>query len=55
MEGIPERLAAKPTWLITQLATHARRLSSAGQDEAGAGAYHYRILAALREFGAQSQ
>ncbi|WP_027341265.1 MarR family winged helix-turn-helix transcriptional regulator [Hamadaea tsunoensis] len=55
MEGIPERLAAKPSWLITQLATHARRLSAAGHEDARAGAYHYRILAALREFGAQSQ
>jgi DNA-binding MarR family transcriptional regulator len=55
VEGIPERLAAKPSWLITQLAAHARRLVSDGNAGAGARAYHYRILAALREFGVSSQ
>ena len=51
MEGVPERLTSKPSWLLTQLATHARRLVA----EAGAGPYQYRILAALSEFGASSQ
>lgn len=55
MEGVPERLATKPSWLITQLATHARRLVAAGNATAGARAHHYRILAALREFGVSSQ
>jgi DNA-binding MarR family transcriptional regulator len=55
VDGIPERLAAKPSWLITQLATHARRLSAEGHAGAGAGPYHYRILATLREFGPSSQ
>ena len=55
MYGVPERLTSKPSWLITQLATHARRLSSDAHAEVGAGAYHYRILAALREFGGSSQ
>jgi MarR family transcriptional regulator, lower aerobic nicotinate degradation pathway regulator len=55
VEGVPERLTLKPSWLITQLATHARRLVSDGHAEVGASAYHYRILAALQEFGGSSQ
>lgn len=55
MDGIPERLTSKPSWLITQLATHARRLSADGHSRVGAGVHHYRILAALHEFGAASQ
>lgn len=55
VEGIPERLTGKPSWLITQLAMHARRLVTAGHAEVAAGPYHYRILAALHEFGASSQ
>ena len=55
MYGIPERLTTKPTWLVTQLATYARRLVSDGQAEVGARAYHYRVLAALHEFGRSSQ
>ena len=55
MDGTPERLTAKPSWLITQLAVHARRLVSDGFTAAGARGYHYRILAALHEFGPASQ
>ncbi|GAA3014458.1 MarR family transcriptional regulator [Streptosporangium longisporum] len=55
MESPPSRLSAKPSWLITQLAVHARRLVSAGFAEADARGYHYRLLAALHEFGPMSQ
>jgi DNA-binding MarR family transcriptional regulator len=55
VEGVPERLTSKPSWLITQLATYARRLASDGHAEVGAGPYHYRILAALQEYGTSSQ
>jgi DNA-binding MarR family transcriptional regulator len=55
MDEIPRRLAVKPSWLITQLAVHARRLVSDGFTAAGARGYHYRILAALHEFGPASQ
>ncbi|WP_307167214.1 MarR family winged helix-turn-helix transcriptional regulator [Streptomyces rishiriensis] len=55
MDEIPRRLTAKPSWLITQLAVHARRLVFAGFTAAGARGYHYRILAALHEFGPASQ
>ena len=55
MEQPPERLTSKPSWLITQLAVHARRLVFDGFHAAGARGYHYRILAALHEFGPASQ
>ncbi|MFH8371614.1 MarR family winged helix-turn-helix transcriptional regulator [Streptomyces sp. NPDC018031] len=55
MHEIPERLAAKPSWLITQLAVHTRQLVSEGFTAADARGYHYRVLAALHEFGAASQ
>ena len=55
MEQPPERLTSKPSWLITQLAVHARRLVFEGFTAAGARGYHYRILAALHEFGPASQ
>ena len=55
MEEIPAHLAAKPSWLLTQVAVHAHRLASEGFGELGARGYHYRILAALDEFGVASQ
>src|SRR5437879_13110142 len=55
MDQPPERLAAKPSWLISQLAVHAHRLVFDGFIAAGARGYHYRILAALDEFGPASQ
>jgi DNA-binding MarR family transcriptional regulator len=53
----PTRLRSKPSWLITQAATHAGRLVSEAFATAGAGArrYHYALLAALAEFGPASQ
>ena len=51
----PERLATRPSWLISQLAVHVRRLVFDGFAGAGARGYHYRILAALHEFGPASQ
>ncbi|WP_026342787.1 MarR family winged helix-turn-helix transcriptional regulator [Nocardia sp. BMG111209] len=55
MEKIPARLTVKPTWLLTQLAVHAHRLSTEAFGALGARGYHYRILAALQEFGPASQ
>ncbi|MGW5360107.1 MarR family winged helix-turn-helix transcriptional regulator [Actinopolymorpha pittospori] len=55
MEQTPARLTAKPSWLLGQLAVHAHRLASDGFGGVGARGYHYRILAALDEFGAASQ
>lgn len=55
MEETPARLAGKPSWLLTQLAVHAHRLASDSFGEVGARGYHYRVLAALDEFGVASQ
>ncbi|MGK5552445.1 MarR family winged helix-turn-helix transcriptional regulator [Actinomadura kijaniata] len=55
MDKTPSRLIAKPSWLLGQVAVHAHRLASDGFGEMGARGYHYRILAALDEFGAASQ
>ena len=51
----PERLTGKPTWLISQISTHAHRLLTERLAAAGARGYHYRLLAALQEFGPASQ
>src|SRR5215217_1167090 len=45
----------KPSWLMTQTALHAHRLVSDGLAAADARGYHYRLLAALEEFGPASQ
>jgi DNA-binding MarR family transcriptional regulator len=55
VDEAPARLTAKPSWLLTQLAVHAHRLSSEGFAAADARGYHFRILAALAEFGPASQ
>ncbi|HEY3502710.1 MAG TPA: MarR family transcriptional regulator [Actinocatenispora sp.] len=55
MNEVPSRLTAKPSWLVTQLAVYAHRLASESFADVGARGYHYRILAALGEFGAASQ
>jgi DNA-binding MarR family transcriptional regulator len=51
----PARLTAKPTWLISQAAAQARQLLSGAFAAAGSRGYHYRLLAALEEFGPASQ
>lgn len=55
MDETPERLAGKPSWLISQLSVHVHRLVADAFAAEGARGYHYRILAALDEFGATSQ
>jgi DNA-binding MarR family transcriptional regulator len=51
----PSRLLSKPTWLISQVSVHAHRLLTEALAGAGARGYHYRLLAALDEFGPASQ
>ncbi|MEV4543541.1 MarR family winged helix-turn-helix transcriptional regulator [Micromonospora echinaurantiaca] len=51
----PTRLRTTPSWLLSQAAAHAGRLVSEGFGGIGARGYHYRILAALDEFGPASQ
>ncbi|NBE55052.1 MarR family winged helix-turn-helix transcriptional regulator [Streptomyces boluensis] len=55
MDEMPARMAAKPSWLITQLAVHTRRLVFDAFAAAGSRGHHYRALAVLHEFGAVSQ
>lgn len=54
-DATPTLLAAKPTWLLTQVSAHAHRLVAERLGQAGARGYHYRLLAALAEFGPASQ
>jgi len=54
-DATPALLKAKPTWLISQVSAHAHRLLTARLATAGARGYHFRLLAALEEFGPASQ
>ena len=54
-ETTPARLTTKPTWLISRAEAHAHRLLAATFAAAGTRGYHYRLLAALQEFGPASQ
>lgn len=53
----PARLQGRPTWLLSQAAARASALLAAGFAEHGDGlrGYHYRLLAALDEWGPASQ
>lgn len=51
----PSRLTGMPSWLMSQTATQAGRLVSERLAATGARGYHYRLLAALEEFGPASQ
>jgi DNA-binding MarR family transcriptional regulator len=44
-----------PTWLITRANAYSHRLLAEGFAAAGFRGYHYRLLAALEEFGPASQ
>jgi DNA-binding MarR family transcriptional regulator len=52
---MPARLMEMPTWLISRTYGHSYRLLTEGFAAAGAHGYHYRLLAALMEFGPASQ
>jgi MarR family transcriptional regulator, lower aerobic nicotinate degradation pathway regulator len=54
-DATPSRLTSKPTWLISRASVHAHRLLAEALAGVGARGYHYRLLAALAEFGAASQ
>jgi DNA-binding MarR family transcriptional regulator len=51
----PARLRDKPSWLISKTSVRAHRLIAEAMTAVGARAYHFAILAALDEFGPQSQ
>ncbi|WP_165983901.1 MarR family transcriptional regulator [Streptomyces sp. YIM 98790] len=49
------RWEALPSWLLTQTAGHAHRLVADAFASVRARGYHYRLLAALEDFGPASQ
>jgi MarR family transcriptional regulator, lower aerobic nicotinate degradation pathway regulator len=54
-DATPTLLNQKPSWLISQISTHAHRLLTDRLAAARARGYHFRLLAALEEFGPASQ
>jgi DNA-binding MarR family transcriptional regulator len=55
IESAPSRLKALPSWLLNQTALPAQRLVSEGLGAVDAHRYHYSLLAALDEYGPDSQ
>ncbi|MFD7841687.1 MarR family winged helix-turn-helix transcriptional regulator [Nocardia sp. NPDC059764] len=55
LEDTPARLRGKSTWLISKAAARAQRLISEAMAEVDGRAYHFAILAAVDEFGPDSQ
>lgn len=55
MDEAPARLRRKPSWLIGRVSARAHRLIGETMAAAGGHAYHFAILAALDEFGPDSQ
>jgi DNA-binding MarR family transcriptional regulator len=54
-DAMPARVREQPTWLINRASVRAHRLLADGFALAGVRGYHYRLLAALAEFGPASQ
>jgi DNA-binding MarR family transcriptional regulator len=54
-DAMPARVRELPTWLVSRAYAHSRRLLAEGFASAGVRGYHYRLLAALEEFGPASQ
>ncbi|HEX6394365.1 MAG TPA: MarR family transcriptional regulator [Acidimicrobiales bacterium] len=50
-----KRVAGKPTWLLSQANARAQALLSERFAAEGVRGYHFRILAALDQYGASSQ
>lgn len=51
----PAMLMGKPSWLISEVSRLAHPLLTDKLGTAGSRGYHYRLLAALQEFGPASQ
>lgn len=54
-DAAPLRLQKQPSWLISQTSIHSHRLLTGALAATDARGYHYRLLAALQEFGPASQ
>ena len=57
VDRVPERMRERPTWLISRAYARANGLLQEGFAQGGDGlrGYHYRLLAALDEWGPASQ
>jgi DNA-binding MarR family transcriptional regulator len=57
VDKAPERMRERPTWLISRAYARASGLLQEGFARSGDGlrSYHYRLLAALEEWGPASQ
>lgn len=51
----PAVLTQKPSWLVSEVSRVAHRLLTGKLATVGSRGYHYRLLAALQEFGPASQ
>jgi DNA-binding MarR family transcriptional regulator len=54
-DSTPAALLQKPSWLLSQTSVYAHRLLTDALGAVSARGYHYRLLAALQEFGPGSQ
>jgi DNA-binding MarR family transcriptional regulator len=54
-DAMPSRILEMPTWLISRAYAYSHRLLAEGFAAADVRGYHYRLLAALEEFGPASQ
>jgi DNA-binding MarR family transcriptional regulator len=54
-DAMPSRVLELPTWLISRVYLYSHRLLAEGLAAADSRGYHYRLLAALQEFGPASQ
>jgi DNA-binding MarR family transcriptional regulator len=54
-DAAPSRILELPTWLISRVYAYSHQLLVEGFAGADARGYHYRLLAALEEFGSSSQ
>jgi DNA-binding MarR family transcriptional regulator len=50
-----ERVAGRPTWLLSRAHNRAQRLLAEAFATEGLRGYHFRVLAALDQYGAASQ
>lgn len=55
IEDAPTRLRSKPSWLLSKVAGRAHRLLADAMVAVDGRAYHFAILAAVDEFGPESQ
>ena len=50
-----KRVADRPTWLLSRASAHAQTLLAEAFAAEGVRGYHFRVLAALDQYGASSQ